>query len=61
MRGRGVPPMVKKIVFGVLAKLLFIQLDIAEGCSCSTKAKVWFTIKAIVKEKRKKKRKNPSK
>ncbi|XP_057378607.1 neuronal acetylcholine receptor subunit alpha-10-like isoform X1 [Daphnia carinata] len=39
MRGRGVPPMVKKIVFGVLAKLLFIQLDIAEGCSCSTKAK----------------------
>ncbi|EFX76216.1 hypothetical protein DAPPUDRAFT_55424, partial [Daphnia pulex] len=27
MRGRGVPPLVKKIVFGVLAKLLFIHLD----------------------------------
>lgn len=39
MRGRGVPPLVKKVVFGVLAKILFIQLDIAEGCSC-TKAKV---------------------
>ncbi len=40
MRGRGVPPLVKKIVFGVLAKLLFIHLDVSEGCSCSTKAKV---------------------
>lgn len=39
MRGRSVPPLVKKIVFGGLAKILFIQLDVAEGCSC-TKAKV---------------------
>lgn len=42
MRGRSVPPLVKKIVFGGLAKILFIQLDVAEGCSC-TKAKVAMT------------------
>ena len=39
MRGRGVPPLVKKIVFGVMAKVLFIHLDIPEGCAC-TKTKV---------------------
>jgi len=37
MRGRGVPPLVKKIVFGVLAKILFIQLDIQDTCHCKKK------------------------
>lgn len=35
MRGRGVSPMIKKIVFGVLAKALWIHLDIPDGCACS--------------------------
>jgi hypothetical protein len=37
MRGRGVPLFVKKIVFGVLAKILFIQLDIQDTCHCKKK------------------------
>lgn len=41
MRGRGVPPLVKKIVFGILAKVLFIQLDIPET---NSKVKVWHGI-----------------
>lgn len=40
MRGRGVPPWVKKIVFGVLAKVLFIHLDVPSGGYTYTKAKV---------------------
>lgn len=39
MRGRAVPPLVKRIVFGILAKILFIQLDIPEDCSASSKQK----------------------
>ena len=35
MRGRGVPPLVKRIVFGILAKMLCIHLDVPDGCSCS--------------------------
>lgn len=40
MRGRGVSPMIKKIVFGVLAKALWIHLDIPDGCACSRTKKV---------------------
>lgn len=40
MRGRAVPPLVKRIVFGILAKILFIQLDIPEDCSAFSKQKV---------------------
>ena len=47
MRGRAVPPLVKRIVFGILAKILFIQLDIPEECPNHPKSKVLDSIRYL--------------
>ena len=48
MRGRAVPPLVKRIVFGILAKILFIQLDIPEECPNHPKSKVLDSIRYLL-------------